>query len=375
GETKEEVIPMIGSTDPVKEALSVESITGNPVEMKVGDKQALTVIFNRDLTVDDSFEWIVSDPSVVSVEDGMLKANGAGAADVSFKLNGTESKNSFTVKVYGKYVTPAVPQADKVDDKSISVTPVEGCVYSIDGVTWQAESVFTGLNKDTVYTVFAKKAATEYMKESAPSKAALIKTEDKWPFNDYASTETLAGEVLYAYKHGVASGFGKEDANGQVAFKATKNVTRAQFAIMVYGMAGKPSLEGIDLTKYNYPDVPKTNNAYTAVVWASAHGIIKGYPNGKFKPDNSISRAQIAVMLKAFADYKEFGDKYTTGGQSLTTFADYGEVQEQVKESLQWAIDNGVLSGITATKLKPNGTARRDQCAAFCARFYKKFME
>ncbi|MCR5291758.1 MAG: VCBS repeat-containing protein, partial [Eubacterium sp.] len=92
GETKEEVIPMIGSTDPVKEALSVESITGTPTEMKVGDKQALTVIFSRDLTVDDSFEWIVSDPSVVSVEDGVLKASGAGAADVSFKLNGTESK-------------------------------------------------------------------------------------------------------------------------------------------------------------------------------------------------------------------------------------------------------------------------------------------
>ena len=379
GETKSEVIPVKDTPAP-PEPLTVDGIVGIIPEMNIGEETTLTVTFSRELLEGENFEWVVPEEIIITIDETTkntykLVAVGAGKAEISFKLNGTLSKNSFTVEVYGKYDAPEEPEADSVTETSITIKSISGCVYSIDGINWQEETVFTDLEPDTLYTVFAKKAADEYMKESAPSKAALIKTKDKWPFSDYANTETLASEVLYSFRRGIVSGFGIPDENGQVKFKADKYVTRAQFAIMVYGMAGNPTLEGIDTSKYNYPDVPKENGAYTAVVWASANGIILGYPNGNFKPDNNISRAQIAVMLKKYADYMEFGDKYTTGGQELATFSDYKDVQEQVKESLQWAIDNGVLSGITATKLKPNGYARRDQCAAFCARFYRKFEE
>ena len=312
-------------------------------------------------------------------EDGCLVAVHAGMISISYKINGVVSKTSFDVEIYDTLSTPDAPEVEEVTDTTITVKAVDGCEYSLDGFDWQDENTFTDLEPDTEYTVYARRAYSGFMFASDESEATIVRTkevgDEVWPFKDVDPNSAIAKEVLYAYKHGISSGFGKPDENGQVNFKPEKAVTRAQFAIMIYGMAGKPGIDDVDTSKYQYSDVPTSAGCYEAVVWASSRGIISGYSNGKFKPDSNITRSQIAMMLKRFADYMDLEYLYETGGQDLKTFADYGDVKKESAESLQWAIDNGILSGITKTKLKPNGNARRDQCAAFCARFYKAFIE
>ena len=48
------------------------------------------------------------------------------------------------------------------------------------------------------------------------------------------------------------------------------------------------------------------------------------------------------------------------------------DISAGARESVQWAVDSGVLTG-TPSKIKPNGPTRRDQCAAVLGRFYKRF--
>ena len=141
-------------------------------------------------------------------------------------------------------------------------------------------------------------------------------------------------------------------------------------------MEGRPSIDDIPADQYNYSDVSTNAAEYAAVKWASAHGIISGYSNGKFKPTSPITRAQIAMMLKRYADYKQFSGKYAPNTITLDTFTDYDQIQENSKDGILWAVNNEIISGIgtTTLKMKPNSSARRDQCVAFCARFHRKFM-
>ena len=200
--------------------------------------------------------------------------------------------------------------------------------------------------------------------------------EEFWPFSDYDENAKLAEDILYAYKNGIVSGSGKPDDNGRVLLKGDKDVIRSQFAIMIYSMEGRPSIDDIPADQYNYSDVSTNAAEYAAVKWASAHGIISGYSNGKFKPTSPITRAQIAMMLKRYADYKQFSGKYAPNTITLDTFTDYDQIQENSKDGILWAVNNEIISGIgTITlKMKPNSSARRDQCVAFCARFHRKFM-
>ena len=190
-----------------------------------------------------------------------------------------------------------------------------------------------------------------------------------WPFADYKENEALAQEVLFAYKCGAISGFPIKDSE-LVNFKGEKNVTRAQFAIMLYNLAKcPPANKG---TARDFSDVTSDNNAYAAVRWAGSYGIIGGFPNGSFKPNNYISRTQLLIMLSKFAALN--GININDAEYDLTQFSDSADIPKGTEQILKWGLANGIIQGI-GKKLKPNGDTRRDQCAAFLARAIKKFSD
>ena len=380
--TKTEIIPATGNPDiTVPDPLYVVSISGNPSVMNVGETAKLSVTFSRDLTDDDSFEWTVDNSDAISItEDGTIIADKPGLAFIGYKLNGNETNTEIKVEVYGKKDKPDKPVIVRVDVDSISVEKIEGLVYSLDGVKWQENATFTGLEADKEYVVFAKAVGDGYYADSDISEGVVAHTEksdepgDKWPFKDVAEDSALAREVKLAYDKNIISGYGTPDENGQVNFKPAKYVTRAQFAIMVYNLAGRPDMGDLANAK-GFTDVKKDSNGYNEILWASSKGIISGFANGTFKPDKEVGRAQIAIMLKKYADYCNYNDIYASGGTDIFTFVDSNEIKKGSEESLQWAVDQGILSGTGKNKLSPNGTARRDQCAAFFARFYDRFEE
>ena len=408
--TRDEYFSVNGET--IDNPLLIESVSGLPSIMNVGDESSVTVTFNRELLPEESFELLVYDKldetgnaivqgdsdiatlntgKILSIDsEGNIKAVSAGQVTVSYSVNGIPSKSEYTVSVYVKQKTPDAPVVTAITDTSITVREMQGCVYGIfeaalwkvdltDETCWQTSNVFTGLKPDVTYVIYAKRSEDCFLLESNLSQGTFVptasKTDSFWPFNDVAESSTLAPDVLAAYNKGIISGYGKPDENGQISFKPEKYVTRAHFAIMIYNMAGKPDIIDTDSTEYNYSDVAADNGARNAIIWASSNGIISGFDGGIYKPDKPISRAQIVMMLKRYGDFTGCSERYMTGGRNINTYDDFDTVGANSAESLQWAIDNGILSGVSNTRLSPNGYARRDQCAAFCVRYYKKFVE
>jgi len=89
------------------------------------------------------------------------------------------------------------------------------------------------------------------------------------------------------------------------------SITRAETAAIIFRLL-KASMK-IQPADTNFPDVPREEWYSESVAYLNRIGIIKGYPDGMFRPNNAITRAEFATMISGFdnleqADYNVFPD-------------------------------------------------------------------
>ena len=305
-----------------------------------------------------------TDPDGETTDITLIKYFQMPAGDVSVNVTFKRLLYNVTNTVNGKGKI-SISDSYQIPSETvvtIDVTPNSG--WKLDKLTYV--NYFTGDMYDiTNEKFFVMPEANVYVK-------AVFVEDDTWPFNDVKPTDALAGEIRFAFDKGIISGYGAPDENGQVAFKPANEVRRVQFAIMVYNMAGKPAFNPDEVQTFT--DMNEGDSGYEAVLWASSNHIINGFDDGTFKPTKTISRSQIAIMLYKYAEWKGYLAGYEADESNLTGFADYADIKAGARPYLSWAVDVGILSGNTKNKVIPNGNARRDQCAAFFARFYKRYV-
>ena len=102
--------------------------------------------------------------------------------------------------------------------------------------------------------------------------------------------------------------------------------------------------------------------------WASALRIAGGYGDGRFGPDDPITREQLAVMLYQYA--WNMGYDLTAGGMAIREYADYDQISSYALEALDWAVSAEIISGTgDGSTLSPQGQATRAQAAVMLMRF------
>ncbi len=181
-------------------------------------------------------------------------------------------------------------------------------------------------------------------------------------FTDIEPGAWYVEPAQHVYDRGVIEGLDKEH------FGPDEDVSRAQFSVMLYRMAGKPE------TSYTnrFPDV-KDGLFYTdAVMWASKDDvkIVTGYTDGPekgmFGPDRPISREQIAVMIHRFAKYMgyELAEAPEPAG-----FTDKNSISGFAKEAVSWIADEGIITGRDQTTLAPLENATRAEIATIIFRY------
>ena len=151
-------------------------------------------------------------------------------------------------------------------------------------------------------------------------------------------------------------------------FGSDETLARAQFAVILHRMNDTPEVE----YQAVFPDVAD-NVWYTdAILWAADTGVVTGYSDsGKFGPSDRINREQMAVMMYRYATYKEYESDAPT---DISGYKDAGKVSAFAKEAMEWAVGNGIISGKDGgTVLDPQGNATRAECATIIMRFLEKF--
>lgn len=172
--------------------------------------------------------------------------------------------------------------------------------------------------------------------------------------------------------------FGVEYVKAQNLFSGTTDsrfspemsMSRAMVTTVLYRMCASPEAEYHSATG-DFTDVQTGDWFEHYVYWAVSRNLATGMGDGRFAPDEAVTREQMMVMLYAFAR-DTLGQDMTHMG-SLSSYLDGDEVAAWASEQMAWAVDRGLLDGIPDcnTYLKGENVATRSEVATILMNFYQ----
>lgn len=176
-------------------------------------------------------------------------------------------------------------------------------------------------------------------------------------FTDVPANAWFADAVKFVVEKGLMNGISATEFGPEIT------TTRGMIVTILYRMAGSPAVS----TAATFSDV-KANMYYSnAVAWGSANGIVKGYTDNTFKPDQIITREELAAMLYRYVQFN--GGGFTGAWYFPLTAKDADSISEYADEAIHWCVMNGLISGFEDGTLRPQGNATRAQVAAIIQRF------
>ena len=149
-------------------------------------------------------------------------------------------------------------------------------------------------------------------------------------------------------------------------FQPDANMTRGQLVTVLHRLAGEPSATA----KAPFSDVTAEKFYSEAVAWAYENEIAMGMTSDRFVPNGPVTREQAATFLARYARWS--GVEVTVSG-NLNGYTDASSVSPYALEAMTWAVENGIIQGVTDTSLAPRGTATRAQVATIFMRYCQKF--
>ena len=170
-------------------------------------------------------------------------------------------------------------------------------------------------------------------------------------FGDVPQNSWFADAVKYVSENKLMNG------TSTTAFAPNENMSRAMLATVLYRMSGETSEAGS-----SFGDVSSSAYYAAAVSWASSKGIVNGTGADVFSPNANITREQLAVML-----YRYAGEPSVSA--DLSAYTDTVDISPYASKAVEWCVAKGILSGKSATRLAPQDTATRAECAAMLQRF------
>ena len=148
-----------------------------------------------------------------------------------------------------------------------------------------------------------------------------------------------------------------------LAAEADETLTRGEFVLELYAQNGSDS---IDPNQEVFDDIPATGDLAQAIRWARTNGVVNGYGDGRFGPDDPVTREQMAAMLYRYA--QALGKGFQGLWMFPLEFADAAEVSEWANEAMHWVVMKGIIIG-TDKGLEPKATATDDQLSLVLQRW------
>ena len=182
------------------------------------------------------------------------------------------------------------------------------------------------------------------------------------PFANFASADDLTGNYHEkSLRYLILKGALTADANGN--YSPNQMVTRAEFAHYLAITLALP--EATSSTEF--VDVPQSSPYYTSIQKAAAAKIITGYEDLTFKPNATISRVHMAVMIeRALRHLNVIVDSPKT-----TTFKDQSQILPEYRYAVSVGAHLNIIQGSTlkdGVYFYPNKNANRAQTATFIYR-------
>ncbi|WP_312654311.1 S-layer homology domain-containing protein, partial [Aminipila sp.] len=215
------------------------------------------------------------------------------------------------------------------------------------------------VDSNGIFTV-QQSSCSDYVitKDVSATPGKLNLNVESWvnPFTDVAKSDWFYKSVAILNQNNIMGG---TDAS---AFSPNLGTNRAMIATILYRLDG--SKETFDSS---FTDVTKDKYYANAVAWAQNKGIVTGYGNNIFAPNNNITREQLVSILWRYA-----GSPVVTDYNGIASFKDAFDISDYAKQAFAWAYQQKIISGKGDNSLDPKGLATRAEVAMMITSYAEK---
>ncbi len=323
-----------------------EEITFTPNSGYVVSKVMVNEVEKTSEVRNNKIEITVTEEMTVEVTYKRKYTGGGGGSTTTtkYKITVTEGKN-------GSITPNGVVKVEKGEDQTFKIKAEKGYEIAdvlVDGKSVGAVAKYTFKNVKAKHTIEATFKKVE-MPEQKP--------EEKETFKDVKKNDWYYEAVEYVANKGLMNGTGNDE------FTPDANTTRGMIVTILYRLEGSP-----EVSMSTFTDVANTEYYAKAVAWAKKNGIVNGYGEGKFGPNDVITREQLAAIMYRYSNYKKY-DTSVGEDTNILSYNDISELSEYAVSSMQWACGAGLVNGIGDGKLAPKGNATRAQLATILMRY------
>ena len=274
------------------------------------------------------------------------RSSGGSSSSTEYAITVNDGKNG-SVSVSPK-------RAEKGDTVTITVKPDTG--YELDELTVtdkDGDEIKLTEKADNKFTF--QMPGSKVTVEASFAKDGTVQKPDT-RFDDVAKSAWYYNAVEYVAENGIMSGVSARE------FAPNAGFSRAMLAQTLYAMSGKPAVKA----ESTFADVAANAWYADAVNWAAEKGYVSGVGDGKFAPDASVTREQMALILYRYAGSPD------ASGMAQKEFTDSSSVSAYAVDAIRWAVHEGLISGMENNTLAPQGTATRAQVAQILMNFHQK---
>lgn len=159
--------------------------------------------------------------------------------------------------------------------------------------------------------------------------------EVTFPFEDVPQDSWYRESVEYVYENGYMNGLSEN------RFGPGESMTRAMLVTVLYRLAGEPevSQEFFGL----FEDVKDTDYFSRAVAWARENGIVHGVSATSFAPNRKVTRQDAVTIFHRY--FEKYLNHNGSASLDLGSYADDQLVAAYALKAMQWAVENGILTG------------------------------
>ena len=262
---------------------------------------------------------------------------------VQFQVTATYEDQEVEISKFTGYVERMIAIPDGVDPSKITTAVVlneDGTFSHVPTVIVEIEGKFfakiNSLTNSTYTVIYNEKTFAD--------------TQGHW----------AEEEIIDMGSRLIVSGTGNDN------YEPDREITRAEFATIVVRALGLRAGSGTS----QFPDV--TNNSWYAgfIQTAVEYGLINGYETGNFGPNDAITREQAMTIIARAMNQTKLNTSFSSDQIALTleAFTDGSTTAEYAKAAITACIQNGIISGRTATTIEPKAMISRAEVAVIVRR-------
>lgn len=294
---------------------------------------------------DKDFDNVTSDLTVKAEyvkknRDIIHSGGGTTTYTVKFETNGGNTITDKTVVRNNKLAKPTAPVKDGFTFEGWYTDEELTTAYDFD-------SKVTGN-----FTLYAKWEKEDDNQGASGHDCPSLK------FNDLDITQWYHLDTDYVIGNDIFKG------TAEKTFTPHGNITRAMMITVLYRAEGEPEVSG----KATFEDVNGDAYYAKAVLWGQQNGIIKGYSDAEYAPEQPIAREQIAAVMYRYAKYLGI-DVGVGENTNILSYEDFDKISEYAIPAMQWAVGSGMIKGRSESTLNPQDFAERVEIAAMLHRF------